>query len=141
MDPKPTMLVVDDSADIRILLRALGKREGFSVTLASSGTEAIEILSSREFDLVLLDLMLPRVNGLDVLAYYQRRYPGERNVIIITAAGESLRRQINPDAVLGVMSKPFDVEQLTDLFRSRLEIQPGAGRVAGLALPAIPYIH
>jgi len=65
--PRPLLLLVDDDAQIRDLLREVGAREGFDVLEAADGAIAIEMMQRRHMDLVLLDLHMPRVNGLDVL--------------------------------------------------------------------------
>jgi DNA-binding NtrC family response regulator len=65
--PRPLLLLVDDDAQIRQLLSEVGTREGFDVLEAADGSIAIEMMQRRHMDLVLLDLHMPRVNGLDVL--------------------------------------------------------------------------
>lgn len=65
--PRPVLLLVDDDAPIRQLLSEVGAREGFDVLEASDGAIALEMLGRRHMDLVLLDLHMPRTNGLDVL--------------------------------------------------------------------------
>src|SRR5687767_15806611 len=65
--PRPLLLLVDDDSQIRQLLSEIGSREGFDVLEAADGAAAIEMLQRRHIDLVLLDLHMPRVNGLDVL--------------------------------------------------------------------------
>ena len=65
--PRPLLLLVDDDAQIRQLLSEVGAREGFDVLEAADGAIAIEMMQRRHMDLVLLDLHMPRVNGLDVL--------------------------------------------------------------------------
>src|SRR5688572_22196955 len=65
--PRPLLLLVDDDHQIRQLLSEVGVREGFEVLEAADGAAAIEMLQRRHIDLVLLDLHMPRANGLDVL--------------------------------------------------------------------------
>ena len=65
--PRPLLLLVDDDSQIRLLLSEIGTREGFEVLEAADGAAALEMLRRRHMDLVLLDLHMPRVNGLDVL--------------------------------------------------------------------------
>ena len=65
--PRPLLLLVDDDAQIRQLLSEVGVREGFEVLEAADGAAALEMLQRRHMDLVLLDLHMPRVNGLEVL--------------------------------------------------------------------------
>lgn len=65
--PRPLLLLVDDDAQIRQLLSDVGVREGFEVLEAADGAAALDMLQRRHMDLVLLDLHMPRVNGLEVL--------------------------------------------------------------------------
>lgn len=65
--PRPLLLLVDDDQQIRQLLSEVGAREGFEVLEAADGAAAIDMLQRRHIDLVLLDLHMPRANGLDVL--------------------------------------------------------------------------
>ena len=65
--PRPLLLLVDDDPQVRQLLSEVGNREGFEVLEAADGAAAIEMLQRRHMDLVLLDLHMPRVNGLEVL--------------------------------------------------------------------------
>jgi len=65
--PRPLLLLVDDDPQIRHLLSEVGRREGFEVLEAADGAVAMEMLGRRHMDLVLLDLNMPRSNGLDVL--------------------------------------------------------------------------
>src|ERR1700723_2629275 len=63
-----TVLVVDDDPDIRLTLRQILREEGFRVREARDGLEALERIADEEPDLVLLDLMMPGINGWEVLA-------------------------------------------------------------------------
>ncbi len=111
------ILCVDDDPDIRFLLKlALGKLGGLQVTLAASGEEALALLPQCEPDLLLLDLMLPKMSGLDILQQ-ARLLPGFEQLqgLIITARVTAP----NPEAwqqpgVLGVLAKPFDPMTLAD---------------------------
>src|SRR5262245_16067303 len=67
--PRPLLLLVDDDRQIRQLLSEVASREGFDVLEAADGGVAIEMMQRRHIDLVLLDLHMPRVNGLDVLRH------------------------------------------------------------------------
>ena len=65
--PRPLLLLVDDDSQIRQLLREIGLREGFEVLEAADGVSALDLLRRKHVDLVLLDLQMPQLNGLDVL--------------------------------------------------------------------------
>lgn len=66
-DPKH-ILVVDDNEDIRSLLSLVLQKEGYQVFLGANGNEAIEIVKNNKLDLILLDVMMPGLSGLEVLA-------------------------------------------------------------------------
>jgi DNA-binding response OmpR family regulator len=93
----PTILVVDDEEGIRYFLERFLTREGYQVVTVSSGEAALAQLTSTEFDVVLLDLKMKGIGGLEVLAELRQRWPAT-SVIILTAHGslesavEALRR-------------------------------------------------
>ncbi len=64
--PRENMLVVDDEEDILELLRYNLAKNGFNVTTATSGEDALKTTKTKTFDIILLDLMLPGIDGLDV---------------------------------------------------------------------------
>ena len=109
------LLVIEDDHDSREMLGAAARRLGIDAVLVADGGEAIEILSTESFDVVLLDLMLHRVSGLDVLAYYGGRYPGRRNVIVASGAGPAALRNIDRREVYAVLAKPFRLDVLASL--------------------------
>ncbi|HEX2123070.1 MAG TPA: response regulator [Thermoanaerobaculia bacterium] len=106
-------LVVEDDDAIRFLTAQILRREGFSVDEGTNGREALELLSDREYDVVLLDLAMPEMNGLDVLDHVSRRMPQIlRRIIVITASLHLLRAGL-PEGVCRVLTKPFDLGELT----------------------------
>ncbi len=85
-----TLLVVDDDEANRDMLSRRLERKGFAVTVAEDGTRAIELVRERPFDLVLLDVLMPGLSGLDVLRELRLAYPAtELPVIMATALAES----------------------------------------------------
>lgn len=107
------ILVVDDDDAIRGLVERVLRREKFVVDVARDGHEAIEKLASNEYETILLDLMMPRVDGHGVLRYLEReRQMAEPRVIIMTAnlAGADTTKEAKP--VFRIVSKPFDIKQL-----------------------------
>src|SRR5262245_59929950 len=113
------LLVIDDDIELGRLLQEYMADEGFSVDLAANGAEGIRQALSRGFELIVLDIMLPRINGLDVL----RRIRSESRapVLMLTAKGDL------HDRVLGLelgaddyLSKPFDPSELVARIRAIL---------------------
>ena len=85
-----TVLVVDDNAANRDLLSRRLARKGFAVRVAEDGEKALGLLSRERIDLVLLDIMMPGLSGLEVLTRIRKtRSPAELPVIMVTAKTES----------------------------------------------------
>ena len=85
-----TLLVVDDDEANRDMLSRRLERKGFSVTVAEDGSRAIELVRQRPFDLVLLDVLMPGLSGLEVLRELRQSHPAtELPVIMATALSES----------------------------------------------------
>ncbi len=105
------ILIVDDDQGIIDFVNPELVHEGFETAVAKTGREALEKIASEKPDLVLLDVMLPEINGLEVL----RRIRQESNlpVILETARGETLDKinGLNSGAD-DYISKPFDIEEL-----------------------------
>ena len=111
---RPSVLVCDDEPNLRELIRvSLGS--GWVVHEASDGEEALTLARSLRPDLVILDLMMPRLNGLDVLSTLKAD-PGltRTRVLVVTAqpASEGEAREHGAD---GVIVKPFAPEDLAEL--------------------------
>ena len=83
---KGSILVVDDEPAMRLLLSSVLKEEGHDVTAAASGEEALQLIAKRHYHLVLTDLKMPGISGLDLLEQVKRDDPGTA-VIILTAFG------------------------------------------------------
>jgi DNA-binding response OmpR family regulator len=108
------VLVVDDDPAIRAFLELIVRRAGFQVDSACDGQEAIELMTARNYKLAIIDLMMPRVNGyevLDKLREFQRR-PA---VIVATAMGGAYLRELDGRLVHSIVRKPFDLELMTIL--------------------------
>ena len=109
----PRILIADDDHSIRQLLTTIVRRERLVVDAAADGAEAIEKLQEHEYAVILLDLMMPRVDGYAVLAHMRKHQPELLPCMILaTAAPErDLERNLK-DPVYMVHTKPFDMRQL-----------------------------
>jgi CheY-like chemotaxis protein len=113
LDPKKKILVVDDDDAIRLMVERVLRREKFDVDSARDGHEAIEKLTQNDYGTVLLDLMMPRIDGHGVLRYLeQERQAPKPWVIVMTANLEKASATSAAKPVFRVLSKPFDIEQL-----------------------------
>ncbi len=107
------ILVVDDDDAIRTLLFTVLRRRGFAVDTAHDGAVALERLGHCNYSVVLLDLMMPRLNGWEVLDTLATRPPPLRPIVIVLTAGIELRK-FPPDVVASTIHKPFDVDFIVD---------------------------
>ena len=107
------VLVVDDDNAIRSLVATVLRRRGLNVDTARNGVEALERLESCRYLVLLLDLMMPAMNGWDVLDHLDTLPPRERPIVIVLTAG-SEPRAFKADLVAGMVRKPFDIDLLVD---------------------------
>jgi CheY-like chemotaxis protein len=105
------ILVVDDDEAIRTMVERVLRREQFEVEGARDGFEAIEKLTRNDYGTILLDLMMPRVDGLGVLRFLEQR-PKPARVIVMTANTQGGSEAAEAKPVFRVLSKPFDIQHL-----------------------------
>lgn len=114
-------LVVDDEPAIRRLLTRLLERSGWRVTMASGGAEALGALEEAVFDVILLDISMPEMSGLSVLAAIRGRPEWRRHrVVACTAhAYAGYADELRAAGFDGVLVKPFTRDQLDRTLESR----------------------
>src|SRR6185369_1045854 len=114
---RPTVLLIEDEALISDRIQA-ALAPTSEVTVAEDGESAIEKLWSGSYDCILLDLMLPRLSGFDVVRHLMMRRPELlKATVIMTAAGDASLQFIDPTAVGKVLRKPFDLGTLPEVVR------------------------
>jgi CheY-like chemotaxis protein len=122
-DPGWRILLCDDSKTERTSLAQILRREGYDVDEAADGAAALLLLKGRAYDLMLLDLQMPGVDGFDVLAFVQRQ-KGDLPVVVLSGLppeeiGDGLQRL--PDHELPpLLLKPIDVRQLFQVIELKL---------------------
>jgi DNA-binding response OmpR family regulator len=127
MDPaERTLLVVDDNAANRDLLSRRLERKGFRVIVAEDGQRALDILATSRVDLVLLDVMMPRLSGLDVLRKVRETQPPSAlPVVMVTARAES--DDVVEALELGAndyVTKPIDFPVVLARVKAQLRMRP-----------------
>ena len=111
------VLVVEDNADSLRVLAVCLQLEGFAVEQAHDGLEAFQKLEDQTFDVVVSDIRMPRLNGLDLAGRIVDRYAGTR-IVLITA--DQTARTLEAGNLVGVSSvliKPFPVKELVKSIR------------------------
>src|SRR5712691_9208637 len=130
------ILLVDDEQAVQTLLTYPLRKEGYEVVTATDGQEALDCFTQQRFDLVVLDIMLPKLDGIEVCRRLRTR--SQVPIIMLTAKGDEV------DKVAGLemgaddyITKPFSVRE----FRSRVKAALRRGSMTGQGSPASEPIH
>ena len=116
----PIVLLVEDDAAVRSTLAAILHDEGCDILIASNGFDALVALENHSPDIVVLDWMMPVVDGQKFLQALRSEY-GKRTPVLVISAGrikEATAREAGADAYL---QKPFDIDELMRILRGLLE--------------------
>ena len=117
------VLVVEDDASIRSLLVRTLSREGIAVDEASDGREALEKVLLCEYSVILLDYMMPRLNGADFLRHYREQCPQARSILIMITANEHAPELEDARAsVHALVTKPFELEAVVEMVRAAMRM-------------------
>jgi DNA-binding response OmpR family regulator len=117
------LLVVDDTADNRALLSRLFTNRGFETTQADSGAAALAIMELQTFDAVLLDILMPGMDGIEVLKRI-RRIHSRANLPVIMVSGKSAKMDVALALELGAndyITKPIDLSNAFARVQGQLE--------------------
>ena len=118
---EPTLLVVDDEESLRITTAAIFENEGYVVDTASSGDEAIELLSNKDYDLVLTDLHMEGGDGLSVLNSIRRQAPLTISVVLTGFASVESAIAALQEGAYDYLVKPCDIESMKHTIRRGVE--------------------
>ncbi|MDR3586156.1 MAG: response regulator transcription factor [Desulfosporosinus sp.] len=144
-DTKPKVLLVDDEAGLRELVRVYLEKSNFEVTEAGDGWEAEQALEAEHFDLLILDVMMPKLDGLTLC----KRIRSTRNdlpILLLTAKGEENDRLLGFEhGVDDYVVKPFSPRELCARAKAMLrrsvtlQFQPSEIRVAHLLIDPVSH--
>ncbi|HET7747486.1 MAG TPA: response regulator, partial [Vicinamibacteria bacterium] len=131
-DGEPVVLIVDDEQDTAEMLRDTLRHEGFHTMVAHDGRQAMEVVARKRPHLVVLDLMMPEMDGFAVLqALHADPATARIPVLVLTARGsEDDRRRGLALGARSYMSKPFEVRALLAEVRRHITQEPAAGRAS-----------
>lgn len=116
------VLIVDDQYGIRVLLYEVFGKEGYETFQAANGREALEIVTKQSPDLVILDMKIPGMDGLEILKEIKKIDKGIK-VIMMTAYGElDMIKEATELGAITHFTKPFDIDELRLAVRSQLTV-------------------
>ena len=117
MSDQISILVADDDEQLRSMLNEQLVTEGYHVSTASDGEQALNLINHGKFNVAVLDIKMPKVTGFEVLEFIKKNFP-EIRIIMLTAYADI--RNINKCKELGahdVIEKPYDIGDLFDSIR------------------------
>jgi len=115
------VLVIDDDEDIRVLVSSILEEEGVEIILAANGIEGTALFDEHKPDIVITDIRMPKMNGLEVLRYIKEHKP-ETEVIVITGFGEiNIAIEALQMEASDFIQKPFQINALLIAFRRALK--------------------
>ncbi|WP_323383042.1 sigma-54-dependent transcriptional regulator [Myxococcus dinghuensis] len=138
----PSVLVVDDKENMRKLFsRILG--DAYAVTEAADGTQALALLASRDFDMVVTDIQMPGADGFAVLREVKRRTPDTQVVLVTAYASIPKAVEAIKEGAYDYLSKPFDPDEVALVVARALEQRRRNREAAGLKdrLATVPDLH
>jgi CheY-like chemotaxis protein len=118
------ILVVEDDLAIRRLVRMVLERIGYKVEVASDGLEAVLKLGLAEFDVIILDLMMPNLDGFTFIETLAQNDPDRlRRIIVTSAASPAVIRERMKGRPFDVLPKPFEIAELAQRVRACIAAQ------------------
>lgn len=113
------VLIAEDEPPIRRLLATALRRHGLDVSVARDGSEAQRMLDEGSWAVLLLDLMMPKLSGWELVRWlgeHEGKRP--RSIIVMTAADRDVLRTLDPSSVNAIVFKPFDLDELAAYVRA-----------------------
>ncbi|HEX7152677.1 MAG TPA: response regulator [Thermoanaerobaculia bacterium] len=119
------VLVVEDDVAIRRLVKMVLEREGYRVEVACDGLEAVLKLGVSDYDVIVLDLMMPNLDGFTLMSTLAENDPDRlRKIIVTSAASPTTIRERMHGVPFDLLTKPFDIHELATRVRSCIDAQP-----------------
>jgi CheY-like chemotaxis protein len=117
----PSLLITDDDDDFRETLRGVFEPRGFRTLLAGNGEEALEIVHSQEVHLILLDVHMPRLTGLETLRLVKQFKALLPCILLSAELDEFILEEARREHAFSVLAKPVTLRQLTGVVQQALE--------------------
>ena len=124
MKDEPTILVVDDNEDLLETFAMILKRRGFNVETAGDGVSAVDKFKAQEFDVTLMDIVMPEMNGVEAFQKIKKVQP-EASIILMTAySDEDLIKTAKKEGAKRIINKPIRIDQLIEMINEAASSEP-----------------
>jgi DNA-binding response OmpR family regulator len=134
-DPTKRVLIVDDEKDVRDILFTVLQQRGIQADCAANGREALDLIGQHPYVVVVLDLMMPEVDGFAVLDTL-RNADTMPVVLVLTAADQGLIDRLDASLIHGLIRKPFEPAEIADVIAACADIR-SRGMFETMALAAM----
>ena len=117
METRKRILIVDDEKNLRTTLADILEAEGYDVSLAASGEEGVELCEKEGYDVVLLDVRMPGINGVETFRVIRRHREGIRVIMMSAYSVEEMKRSALEEGAIAFLTKPLNLQVVIDLVR------------------------
>jgi two-component system, NtrC family, response regulator HydG len=124
MNEQPTILIVDDNEDLLQTFAMILKRRGFCVETAGNGITAVDKFKEQTFDVTLMDVVMPEMNGVEALKKIKQMQPGAPVILMTAYSDEELMQEARDEGVRQIIHKPVRIDQLIELVTQTASSQP-----------------
>jgi two-component system response regulator HydG len=124
MNDKPKILVVDDNQDLLETFAMILKRRGYSVQTAIDGITAVDKFKDQKFDVTLMDIVMPEMNGVDAFKKIKEMQPGTPIILMTAYSDEELLQTAWDEGADQIIHKPVRIDKLLELINETAEGQP-----------------
>jgi len=121
MNEKRKVLVVDDEKNMRITLADILTDEGYQVDTAEDGHMAVTMCQNTEYDVVLMDVRMPGINGVEAFRQIRQSQQGLRVILMSAFSLEGLKQEALEEGAIGFLSKPLEIESVIGLIEEQKE--------------------
>jgi CheY-like chemotaxis protein len=123
MDDLFTILVVDDQPAVATTLADILQAKGFSVLVALSGEDALQILNTQRVDILLTDVRMPDMNGVELYRAAHKTHPKLTTYLMTAYAADEIIQQGMKEGIKTVLTKPLDIDLMLALFSALQRVQ------------------
>jgi len=117
-EKEQSVLIVDDNVAMSKTLSDILRMIGFNIHVAESGEEGIEKVKERSFDIILMDVKLPRMNGIDASKEIKKISPNTMVIIMTAYTTEGLIKEAKNEGAFSILHKPFEINDMLTMMES-----------------------